>query len=217
MSSTSTVIVTSFHGLGVREIEGLRAQLREVDGQFQVVKNTLARRACAESGTDTLLEYLEGQTALVWADGDAAAVAKALSVFGTATNDRLIMRGGILDGAPISASEVKYLASLPPRIELYARLVAGVASPLQGVVNVLSGLISGLARSLGGYHAQRVAEQPDATPDITAVAVPELAAEETPTAEPQMATDDTTEAVQSPAADDTTDAEPAADETTEGD
>jgi hypothetical protein len=74
--------------------------------------------------------------------------------------DRLSMKGGILDGAPISGEELKQLAALPPRDELLARLVGGIASPLQGTANALNSLLSGMARALGAYHAQRAAEAP---------------------------------------------------------
>lgn len=192
-------------------------------------------------GNEALLEYLVGQTALVWAKGDPAAVAKAINDFAKKSEDRLSMKGGILDGAPISGEELKQLAALPPRDELLARLVGGIASPLQGTANALNSLLSGMARALGAYHAQRAAEAPaeaaapaeapaaEAAPETadapaaeeTAEAVAEAPAgdstEDTPAAEETPAADDSTEAAQQPAADDTADAEPAADETTEGD
>ncbi len=209
LATTDTVIATAFHGLSVREVENLRGALREADGQFQVVKNTLARRACEQAGAGTLLEYLQGETALVWAKGDAAAIAKALHTFAQATDNRLSMKGGILDGVPISADELLQIAVLPPRDELLARLVRVVASPLQGTANALDSLISGMARALGAYHEQRGGS--------TTEAPPEAAADETTEAPPEAAADETTEAEQQPAADDTADAEPAADDTTEGD
>ncbi len=246
LTTTDTVIAAAFHGLSVREVERLRDTLREADGRFQVVKNTLARRACDATGRESLLEYLEGQTALVWARGDAAAIAKALNTFAKATDNRLSMKGGILDGAPISADELQQLAALPSRDELLARLVGGVASPLQGTANALGSLISGIARALGAYHEQRAAAEPavDAAPPAEAPPVDEAPvadgappaeeppADEAPAAEaaeaaastdettdaaPEAPADDTPEAVQEPAADDTADAEPAADDTTEGD
>lgn len=247
LTTTDTVIATAFHGLSVREVEDLRGKLREADAQFQVVKNTLARRACDETGKDALLEYLEGQTALVWAAGDPAAIAKALNTFAKASEDRLSMKGGILDGAPVSADELKKLAALPPRDELLARLVRGVASPLQGTANALNSLLSGLATALGQYEAQRAAEAPaeaapaeeapaaeateapaedapaedapaaEEAPAAEAEAEPEASTEDTNEAEQDAAADDTPEAAQEPAADDNADAEPAADETTEGD
>ena len=219
----------------MREVETLRGALREADGQFQVVKNTLARRACEEVGNEALLEYLVGQTALVWAKGDPAAVAKAINDFAKKSEDRLSMKGGILDGAPISGEELKKLAALPPRDELLARLVGGIASPLQGTANALNSLLSGMARALGAYHAQRAAEAPaeaaapaeapaaEAAPETADAPAAEAEApagdstEDTPVAEETPAADDSTEAEQQPAADDTADAEPAADETTEGD
>jgi len=219
LSTTDTVIATAFHGLSVREVEDLRGALREADAHFQVVKNTLARRACDETGREALLEYLEGQTALVWANGDPAMIAKALNSFAKSTEDRLSMKGGILDGAPISAGELKQLAALPPRDELLARLVGGVASPLQGTANALNSLISGMARALGAYHAQRAAEPGAATEAPAAEPAPEAEATTDDTAEaaPEAPAEDTPEAVQEPAADDNADAEPAADDTTEGD
>lgn len=235
LTTIDTVIATAFHGLSVREVEDLRGKLREADAQFQVVKNTLARRACDETGRDALLEYLEGQTALVWAAGDPAAIAKALNTFARASEDRLSMKGGILDGAPVSADELKKLAALPPRDELLARLVGGVASPLQGTVNALNSMLSGLAVALGQYHAQRAAETPaeeapaadaeapaeatpaEEAPAAQAEAEPEARSDDSTEAEPEAAADDTPEAAQEPAADDNADAEPAADETTEGD
>ena len=246
LTTTDTVIATAFHGLSVREVEDLRGKLREADAQFQVVKNTLARRACDETGKDALLEYLEGQTALVWAAGDPAAIAKALNTFAKASENRLTMKGGILDGAPVSADELKKLAALPPRDELLGRLVRGVASPLQGTANALNSLLSGLATALGQYEAQRAAEAPaeaapaaeateapaedapaedapaeeapaEEAPAAAAEAEPEASTEDTTEAEPEAAADDTPEAAQEPAADDNADAEPAADETTEGD
>ena len=219
LSTTDTVIATAFHGLSVREVEDLRGALREADAHFQVVKNTLARRACDETGREALLEYLEGQTALVWANGDPAMIAKALNSFAKSTEDRLSMKGGILDGAPISAGELKQLAALPPRDELLARLVGGVSSPLQGTANALNSLISGMARALGAYHAQRAAEPGAATEAPAAEPAPEAEATTDDTAEaaPEAPAEDTPEAVQEPAADDNADAEPAADDTTEGD
>ena len=221
LSTTDTVIATAFHGLSVREVDDLRGSLREAGGQFQVVKNTLARRACDEAGAEALIEYLEGQTALVWAAGDAAAVAKALNGFAKATENRLSMKGGILDGAPISADELKQLASLPSRDELLARLVGGVARPLQGTANALNSLLSGMARALGAHQAQRAAEAPAEAAAPAAEEAPaaeaEASTEDTTEAAPEAPADDTPEAVREPAADDTADAEPAADDTTEGD
>ena len=219
LSTTDTVIATAFHGLSVREVEDLRGALREADARFQVVKNTLARRACDETGREALLEYLEGQTGLVWANGDPAMIAKALSGFAKSTEDRLSMKGGILDGVPISADELKQLAALPPRDELLARLVGGVASPLQGTANALNSLISGMARALGAYHAQRAAEPGAATeaPDADPAPEAEASTDDTAEAAPDAPAEDTPEAVQEPAADDNADAEPAADDTTEGD
>src|SRR4051812_25441407 len=87
--------------------------------------------------------------------GDAAAAAKALRDFRRASGGQLLeFKGGWMNGAPLSASEMDAIAQLPSRDVLYGRLVGMVASPLTGLASALGGLIGGLARQL-----QQIAEQ----------------------------------------------------------
>ena len=157
------MIATSFTGLTVREISDLRRQLRAVDAELEVVKNTLARRACTAAGRDGLLEHLQGPTALVWAAGDPAQAAKVLNDFGRASADRLALKGGLLDENRLDQAAGKRLATLPSREQLLAQLAGGVAAPLTGLAGGLNNLISGLARTLAAVHAQREAEPAETT------------------------------------------------------
>src|SRR5918997_6993961 len=80
LENTDTLIVADYRGLSVTEIDTLRTQLLEHGASFQVVKNTLTRRAAEQAGAEALLALLEGPTAIAFleSEGDPVAVAKAL-------------------------------------------------------------------------------------------------------------------------------------------
>lgn len=154
LASTSTVLAADFRGLSVKEVSQLRGSLREVQAEMTVVKNTLARRAATSTGREALLPYLDGPTGLVWVNGDAATAAKALHRYST-EHDALQIKGGLLEGADISAEAIGRLAALPSREVLLAQLAGGVAAPLRGLAGGMNNLISGLARTLAAVQEQK--------------------------------------------------------------
>jgi large subunit ribosomal protein L10 len=141
----------------VQQLSELRGALREAQAELSVVKNTLARRAANATGKEALLPYLTGPSGLVWVDGDPAVAAKALQQF-AAKNDKLELKGGILEGQDLPADSLKRLASLPSRDQLIAQLAGGVAAPLRGLAGGMNNLIAGLARTLAAVQAQKAAE-----------------------------------------------------------
>src|SRR3712207_9421216 len=97
------------------QIDGLRTELLRHGARFAVVKNTLTRRAAEAAGADALLALLEGPSAIAFLEtgGDPVAVAKALGA--TARDTRILtVRGGVLQGRPLTAEDVESLATLPP-------------------------------------------------------------------------------------------------------
>lgn len=160
ITATDTIIAADFRGLTVRQLGELRVGLAEAETQFTVVKNTLARRAASENGADELVQHLTGPTGLAWVAGDPALAAKVLDTFAAAHPDGFTIKGGLLEGSPISADEIGKLAKLPGREELLAKLAGGIASPLTGLAGGLSNLIGGLARTLASVQAQRASETP---------------------------------------------------------
>src|SRR5665213_4120336 len=115
LKTAETLIVADYRGLTMPQIDALRGRLLEHGAKFTVVKNTLTRRAAEAAGADALLALLEGPSAIAFieADGDMVAVAKALADSARETKV-LAIRGGILDGKPISGEDVEELAKLPP-------------------------------------------------------------------------------------------------------
>jgi large subunit ribosomal protein L10 len=138
LRTSETLIVADYRGLTNAEIDGLRTKLLEHGARFSVVKNTLTRRAAEAAGADALLALLEGPSAIAFVEsgGDAVQVAKALGDAATATKV-LAIRGGVLEGAAMSATEVENLAKLPPADVLRAQLVGAIVSPLTTVVALL--------------------------------------------------------------------------------
>jgi large subunit ribosomal protein L10 len=153
LKSTSTLFVADYRGLSVTEIDELRTKVIEHGARFTVVKNTLTRRAAEAAGTEALLEYVDGPTAIAFieADGDMVGVARALAD-SARTTKMLAIRGGILDGAPIGEEDVKNLATLPPVDVLRGQVLGAITAPLMTVV----GLISAPVRDLIGLIDARI-------------------------------------------------------------
>jgi large subunit ribosomal protein L10 len=136
LRTSDTLIVADYRGLSTSEIDGVRTELLTHGARFSVVKNTLTKRAAEAAGVDGLTELLEGPTAIAFvADGDMVAVAKTLAE--TARRTRVLaVRGGILQGRPITASDVAGLATLPPVEQIKATTLGMIVAPLTAFVSV---------------------------------------------------------------------------------
>ena len=199
LRTSETLIVADYRGLTNAEIDGLRSKLLEHGARFAVVKNTLTRRAAEAAGADALLALLEGPSAIAFVEsgGDPVAVAKALS--DTATKTKVLaIRGGLLEGATISAEEVQSLAKLPPFEVLRAQVVGAIVSPLTTVVALLTaplrdlvGLIDARIEQLqeqgdtSASEASGSEPQSQAEPDQAGPAEAEVPVEEPAAAEPK--------------------------------
>ena len=153
LRSTDTLIVADYRGLTMPQVDALRTELLTHGARFQVVKNTLTRRAAEEAGADHLLALLEGPTAIAFLDseGDPAAVAKALRAAARETQV-IEVRGGIMQGRPITAEEITTLATLPSLEVLRGQVVGAIAAPLSTVV----GLFNAPLRDLVGVLQARI-------------------------------------------------------------
>ena len=178
LKTTETLIVADYRGLSVTEIDRLRGELLEHGARFQVVKNTLTRRAAQEVGNDALLALLEGPTAIAFleSDGDPVAVARALGTAARATRI-LTIRGGLLEGRQISEEEVRNLATLPPTDVLRAQLVGAVSGPLMMVVGLFTAPLRDLVNVIDARITQ-LEEQDGAQPEPEPEPEPEQVQEE---------------------------------------
>ena len=196
IATSSTAVVTEYRGLTVAQISTLRRQLRTLGADYKVFKNTLVRRAIAGTDVESLAEFLVGPTAIAFVDGDVSAVAKALRDFARET-PKLIVKGGVVDGKPLSMKDLSALADLPSRDVLLAQIAGLLASPLRTMAGLLKAVpqnfaygLSALIDSKGGPAAPAadqveaaetpagVEEAAPAASDDAAAPVAEVAAEE---------------------------------------
>lgn len=159
LKSSETLIVADYRGLTMPQIDDLRSELLKHGAKFTVVKNTLTRRAAEAAGADALLALLEGPTAIAFleADGDPVAVAKAIGATSRETKV-LAVRGGILDGRPITADDIESLAKLPPLDQLRSQVLGAIAAPLYAIV----GLFNAPLQNLVGLIDARIEQLGDA-------------------------------------------------------
>ncbi|NMO97525.1 50S ribosomal protein L10 [Paenibacillus lemnae] len=127
--SVSTV-VADYRGLNVAQVTELRKQLREAGIEFQVLKNTLLRRATAAAELTELDEALTGPTAIAFSNDDVVAPAKILNDFAK-KNDALKLKGAVVEGRVISTEEIKALAELPSREGLLSMLLSVLQAPVR--------------------------------------------------------------------------------------
>jgi large subunit ribosomal protein L10 len=206
LRSSDTLLVADYRGLTMPQIDALRTRLLESGARFTVVKNTLTRRAAEAAGADALLTLLDGPSAIAFldADGDMVAAAKALADM--ARESRILeIRGGVLQGRTMSASEVESLATLPPFDVLRGQVLGAIIAPL----NVLMGLLTAPLQNLHGLIDARI-EQLEAQSDTSGAtaAAEEPAPEEVPepaSEEPTAAGDEPTQADATASAAETTD------------
>jgi large subunit ribosomal protein L10 len=166
LRTSDTLIVADYRGLTMPQIDALRGELLKHGARFQVVKNTLTRRAVEVAGTEHLLAMLEGPTAIAFveAEGDPAAVAKALAAAARETQV-IELRGGVMQGRPVTAAEIATLATLPSMDVLRSQVLGAITSPLTVIVALfnaplqnLIGLIDARIEQLGGDTSVPVAE-----------------------------------------------------------
>ena len=131
------LILAEYIGLNVKEIEDLRARVREAGGEFHVVKNTLIKRVFTDKGITMDDEHLVGTTAIGFAFEDPPALAKAMTEFAKETKT-LKIKAGYLENRMMSKADVVALANVPPLPVLRATLLSTILAPATQLVRTLS-------------------------------------------------------------------------------
>jgi large subunit ribosomal protein L10 len=157
LNDSVAVFVSEYRGMSVGQLADLRAPLRAAGAEHKVYKNTLARIAATDAGYDALNDHLVGPTALTFVTGDSVAAAKAL-LDQSKVNPLLVIKGGMLGASPMSADDVKALASLPSREELLARLAGAFQAPLVKTAGLLQALPRNFAYGLSALIDKQSAD-----------------------------------------------------------
>jgi large subunit ribosomal protein L10 len=154
--SSQAVILTEYVGLTMKQIDDLRAKVRDAGGEFHIIKNTLGRVAFESAGLPVPEKLLEGSTAVAFAFQDAAAMAKMMTDFAR-TNELVKIKGGYLEKRAINTLEVKNLADLPPLPVMRARLLGVLQAPASQLARTLAEPARQVAAVLKAYADREAA------------------------------------------------------------
>jgi len=136
-SRAKFTVVTDYCGLTVSELQELRIQLRGCDSEIRIAKNTLLKRAAADTACDVLSEDFTGTTAIVMGYDDPVAPAKAIVKF-VKDHSKMQIRAAALDGEKISADDMVALSKLPSKEAMLGQLLSVLNGVPTGLVQVLS-------------------------------------------------------------------------------
>ena len=151
LADTSIVLYAENKGLSVAQMTSLRRQLRQSGGRIQVVKNRLMKRAIAESDYAVISGELAGP--LIYGFGaDPVAVAKSFHDFASASEGKLVLKGGSIGSRMMSRADIVSLSTLPSREALLAKLLATLQAPPSHFVRLLSEMPTRLVRLLAAVR-----------------------------------------------------------------
>lgn len=163
----SIALLSEYKGLSAGEADDMRRRIRAANGEFRVAKNTLLRLAVKDTKFAQLEGQLGGAVGLILSYADPVELAKTVSSFKD-LGEKFKVRGGVLDGRPLTAAEISDLASLPPREVIMAQLLGLLQAPATHLVRLLNEPGSSLARLLdavarkAGENAPEPADPPPA-------------------------------------------------------
>jgi large subunit ribosomal protein L10 len=184
---SSAAVLTEYRGLTVAQLKELRRSLGE-GASYAVVKNTLTKIAAREAGVQGLDDLLSGPSAIAFIKGDPVDAAKGLRAF-TRANPLLVIKGGVLEGKPLTADDITKLADLESREVLLARAAGAMNASLAKAAALFQAPLAQAARLAEALRAERAEGAPadeaaaptaaadEATADAEAPAAAEAPAE----------------------------------------
>ncbi|MBV9761412.1 MAG: 50S ribosomal protein L10 [Acidobacteriaceae bacterium] len=144
IEENSNLFVTSYEKLTVSQDFHLRKTIRDAGGSYRVVKNNLAAKAAEGTPADDLLRELKGMTSLAYTAKDPVALAKALTKY-SRENPAFTFKAGMVQGRVIDIKAINDLASMPPKEEIYAKLLFLINATATRLVTTVNGVGRNLA------------------------------------------------------------------------
>jgi large subunit ribosomal protein L10 len=178
-SGSTATLITEYRGLTVANLAELRRSLAG-SATYAVAKNTLIKRAASQAGIEGLDELFAGPTAIAFVTGEAVDAAKAIKNFAK-DNKALVIKGGYMDGHPLTVAEVERIADLESRDVLLAKLAGAMKGNLAKAAGLFSAPASQVARLAAALQEKKASEP---TPEPAAAAAPPAEAAAEAPAEP---------------------------------
>jgi large subunit ribosomal protein L10 len=160
--NSSGIILASFSGVTVKDLQELRGQIREVGGEFHIVKNSLMDIAFKELGLPLPEGATDGTTAIGFATEELPGVAKAI-VDLSREQGTLQIKGGLIEGELIDQARILLLADLPPMPVVQAQLLGLINTPARQVASALAASVRQLAGVMHAYSKSEGAEAAELT------------------------------------------------------
>jgi large subunit ribosomal protein L10 len=168
-SASTATLITEYRGLTVANLAELRRSLAG-SATYTVAKNTLIKRAATEAGIEGLDELFAGPTAIAFVSGEPVDAAKAIKTFAK-DNKALVIKGGYMDGHPLTVAEVERIADLESREVLLAKLAGAMKGNLAKAAGLFNAPASQFARLAAALQEKKAAE-PAAAPAAAPAAEP---------------------------------------------
>ena len=144
LAKSPNMFLTGFEKLTVGQDFELRKTIRGAGANYKVIKNRIAEKAGEGNPAGNLLKDLKGMCSIAYTSGDPVALAKALTVYAKA-NPSFTFKAGMVEGRVVDVTGITALASLPPKEEIYAKLLYLIQAPAQRLVTAIGGVGRNLA------------------------------------------------------------------------
>jgi len=175
----SIALLSEYKGMSAGESDDMRRRIRAARGEFRVAKNTLLRRAVTGTKFASLEGQLGGSVGLILSYADPVELAKTVSSFKD-LGEKFKIRGGVLDGKPLTPAEINDLASLPPREVILSQLLGLIQAPATHLVRLLNEPGSMVARLIDAIGRKAGENAPAEAAAEAAAAPTEAASTEAP-------------------------------------
>lgn len=156
--AAKAAMLVGFQGMTVAKDQELRNQLREAGVSYEVVKNTLARKAAEGTSLELARDQFKGVTAVALSTGDPVGLSKAISKFSKANPDVFSFKAGIVEGKVVALRDVEAIASLPSKEELISKIMFLFNAQAQRLATVTSAVARNLVVVLDQIRAQKEAQ-----------------------------------------------------------
>jgi large subunit ribosomal protein L10 len=144
LEASNNVFVTGFEKMKVDQDYNLRKTVRGAGGNYKVVKNNIADIASEGLASHEVLKGLKGMTSVAYTSGDPVALAKALTAYAK-TNPAFTFKAGMVEGRAIDIKAINELANLPPKEEIFSKLLYLINAPAQRLVTTMNAVGRNLA------------------------------------------------------------------------
>lgn len=176
-------LFVDYKGITVAEDTALRAELRRNEIDYNVIKNTLCRRAIGEVGLSEVDPILNGTTSLVTTTSDPIAPFRVIGDYAKKLGDRFNIKAGFMEGKVLSAAEIEEMSKLPSKDALYARVLGTMLAPITSLAVVLGQIVE---KGGGSIEAASPAEEAAPAEDAPSEAPESTSAEVTAEAAPEV-------------------------------